>query len=406
MSTIVFRLPLSPGSAALGYAFAYSEDGIHIRNDGQAGLADLPPAKQWMGLIPCGEISWHRIDLPKVAAKKIRPALEGLLEETLLDDIEELHFALAPGAKPGDTGVWVAACNKEWLQAALAPLAQVYGAGPIKLVPEIAPTEDRYALVCSHEREQAGEGNSARDMVWIASSEAVFPYPLEQAQALLHEKGIPIYAEPQDIEKAERALGQSVMPLTKGESLARALHQAWNLAQFDFDPSGNVFGKGASARLKTLWQHLWHDERWRVLKWGLIGLVGVNVLGMNVYAWKLEAEVKRKKNLIEQTAKNAFPQLTVVLDAPSQMQAELSRLQLSRGVRSEQSLTAQLAKMQATQAGVTLDRLRYENGALLESPGNAPALSQANQAQTNVSPAPPPIPVTPADSVPMGYSEE
>jgi general secretion pathway protein L len=120
----------------------------------------------------------------------------------------------------------------------------------------------------------------------------------------------------------------------------------------------------------------------------------VNVLGLNVYAWRLQAEMQQKQSLIEETVKSTFPQLTVVREPELQMQAEINRLQISRGVRSEQALTTQLAQLQTTQSGVSLDRLRYENGVLLDGaeaspssppsgasiPSMAPSVSSANSA--------------------------
>ena len=49
------------------------------------------------------------------ADTRLRSILEGLLEDRLLDDPAQLHFALQPGARAGSP-VWVAVCDRSWLR--------------------------------------------------------------------------------------------------------------------------------------------------------------------------------------------------------------------------------------------------------------------------------------------------
>ena len=77
--------------------------------------------------------------LPKVASTRLRAALEGLLEDRLLDDVSELHFALEPGGKSGQA-VWVAVCQKTWLRSWLQILegaGNVFGAAKADAVPPV-----------------------------------------------------------------------------------------------------------------------------------------------------------------------------------------------------------------------------------------------------------------------------
>ncbi len=52
---------------------------------------------------------------------RLRSILEGLLEDRLLDDPAQLHFALQPGARAGSP-VWVAVCDRSWLRDHLQAL--------------------------------------------------------------------------------------------------------------------------------------------------------------------------------------------------------------------------------------------------------------------------------------------
>ena len=92
-----------------------------------------------MLVVPVWQLSWQRVALPKVAPARLRAALDGLLEEHLLDDTAQLHFALEPGARPGQAaGIWVAACRRDWLQAQLRALEQA-GRPASRIVPAASP---------------------------------------------------------------------------------------------------------------------------------------------------------------------------------------------------------------------------------------------------------------------------
>jgi general secretion pathway protein L len=132
MSLLIVQLPASPRLSAQSadtadvpsaeeLDFAFSQDGIHLTRSGRAALADLPAATQRVAVLAPGDISWHRVTLPKASGLRLRQALAGLLEESLLDDETELHLALPPQARGGET-VWVAAINRSWLRSQIARL--------------------------------------------------------------------------------------------------------------------------------------------------------------------------------------------------------------------------------------------------------------------------------------------
>src|SRR4051812_20158586 len=125
MSTLVVAIPLAPATAATEWAYALTPDGRTLGDHGSSLAALLPVPRgtgaEIVAVVPVQALAWHRADLPRGAAPgspRLRNALEGLLEEQLLDEPEALHLALQPGARAGEPA-WVAVCDRAWLRAAL-----------------------------------------------------------------------------------------------------------------------------------------------------------------------------------------------------------------------------------------------------------------------------------------------
>src|SRR5687767_10259429 len=105
------------------YAYALSPDGLMLEAQGQCAASLLPKADTVGAVLSDADVAWHRIALPKAPASKLRAALVGLLEETVLEDAELTHFAVAPEASSGQP-TWIAAIDRAWLRAELAALEQ------------------------------------------------------------------------------------------------------------------------------------------------------------------------------------------------------------------------------------------------------------------------------------------
>ena len=125
MTSLILVLPLLPAGPATPYDYAISIDGETVSNHGSVPLALFPPAAsgaEVVALVPAQALSWHQVTLPRGtlgrawlsdgSSPRLRNVLVGLLEERLLDEPAQLHFALAPLARD-DAPVWVAACDRE-----------------------------------------------------------------------------------------------------------------------------------------------------------------------------------------------------------------------------------------------------------------------------------------------------
>src|SRR5687768_14764839 len=117
MALLLVTAPLPPSPAGGDYGWAmWSSDGRKLRSQGSAPPALLPSGDELILCVPAATLSWHQVTLPQGSMSggvRLRSVLNGLLEDRLLDDPEQLHFALQPDPRAG-VPVWVAACNRLW----------------------------------------------------------------------------------------------------------------------------------------------------------------------------------------------------------------------------------------------------------------------------------------------------
>ncbi len=92
----------APGPAT-DWLWARTTDGQRVDAHGNAPASRLPADGETVLLLPPQLLSWHQVAVPKVTPSRLRVVLEGLLEDRVLDDAGQLHFAL--GWRPsGPTG--------------------------------------------------------------------------------------------------------------------------------------------------------------------------------------------------------------------------------------------------------------------------------------------------------------
>ena len=80
--------PESSGLAA-EYSYVMSPDGLAIQSQGRCAAALLPKAGTVIAVLTDADVSWHRINLPKAPASRLRAALGGVLEDALLEDADD-----------------------------------------------------------------------------------------------------------------------------------------------------------------------------------------------------------------------------------------------------------------------------------------------------------------------------
>lgn len=343
MTTLTLALPLARLTNATEFDYVLSSDGRSANDHGTAPLALLPRADALVLVVPAQALSWHRVRLPPVAGTRLRAALDGLLEEQLLDDPAQLAMALGP-ARLGAAESLVAVCDKSWLQATLAFFE--HGKRPAKrVVPAFAPDP---SSLPGAPRLQVVEGAHGANLV-VVEPDGVTCLPLDSAAAAFAGRSIPggegrVFAQPAVAALAEQLLGHPVVVQLQAQQLLDASGSDWELAQFDLAISG-------SGRLARRWlqqaRALWQAPSWRFARWGLVGLLLANLIGLNAWAWQLDAAVRNKQQRVNALLQQTFPGVRVVVDAPVQMQRELALLRQASGGVANGDLEVMLAAVGA-----------------------------------------------------------
>lgn len=354
MSKLIVSLPYPSlaGNGNASYHYVMSNDAQNRGKSGVAALSELPSANATILVAPAQALSWHQVDLPKVPKTRLRAALDGLLEERLLDDTSAMALALSPEAQTGKaaTGAWVAACDKTWLTGAV----QAFEAASCRItqvVPEFWP-QDEAQIVVSGVPEEA----------WItrADAQGVITVPLRAGDtsgvlgALLanFSPETPVLAEPAVAAFAEQILSHKVALCQRSEGLLQSATSLWELAQFEQSLSGDSQGVKSVIRH---WQNFWQSPAWRPARWGLAALVLANIVGLNVWAWQQQNSLSAKRTQMNNLLTQSFPNVKVVVDAPQQMSRELIVLRQSTGASTAQNFETMLSAFSGanlTAAGV------------------------------------------------------
>ncbi len=337
-----------------------SVDGRMVLEHGSCAPALLPRDEDCVWVMPPSAVSWHRVILPKLAPSRLRAALDGLLEEQLLSDPAELHLALAPGGQPGQT-VWVAACRKAWLQTWLQTLESAQR--PVnRIVAAQWPAQDPVHWV----HEQDGQPWALSVGVTGVSClplDSFVRLPTQLTPELggqapgSETDGARYLAEPAWVAQAEHVLDRRVNLCARPEWLLRCTQADGNLAQFDLSLSNSV---RRSQRLRRWLREGRSAPQWRAARWGLGALLVVQLLGLNLWAWQDRQAIKAKEQMLGSILQSRFPEVSLVLDAPVQMQRELDRLRSASGALSQRDLETQLAALAlATQEPLPITSIDY-----------------------------------------------
>ena len=104
MSTLILHLPLALPGPHTEYRYTLTLDSHSASGHASARAALLPAANETVAVVPAQALSWQRVTLPQgvgAQSPRLRAVLEGLLEERVLDDPAQLHFALPPQVPAG-----------------------------------------------------------------------------------------------------------------------------------------------------------------------------------------------------------------------------------------------------------------------------------------------------------------
>jgi len=352
MTILIITLSPELPTAATLCEGVLSDDGRTILRPVEAPAALLPAlsSAEIVAVVPACRLSWHRLALPRGALKaglfqegsagRLRAVLDGLLEDRVLDETSQLHFAIEPEPRT-DGPVWVAACDRAWLHAWLAMLSQA-GRPVARIVPELAPRSgDASESAALH---VTGAADHAHLM--LAGPDGVTRLPLSAATAALiaWPEDAEVLAEPGVAAVAEHFFHRPATLQTAPERWLAAAQSDWDLAQFDF-----LYNRSTRIRkhLTALVSSLFRAPRWRAARWAAMALVAVNLVGLQTWAWKEQSALAGQRAAIGNTLTTTFPEVRVVVDAPVQMARALADLQRRHGTASPADMEIMLAQFQA-----------------------------------------------------------
>lgn len=344
MSILILTLPLADAAGSPEYSYTLSQDGHQPSRHGRASAALLPTsgraAGELVALVPAQALSWQRVQLPPgvaLGSPRMRAVLEGLLEEQVLDEPANLHFALAPDAAAG-ASAWVAVCDRAWLRGALQAL-EAAGRPVARVVPEIAPGAQAPAV---HFTGTPDAPLMLATGLPPGGAVAVLPL-LPAAWALLPARDgepLPTSTEPAVAGLAEQLLGRPVALVSASARALLAAQSRWDLAQFDLASSGRTRAlRKAGGALGALLQ----APQWRAARWAGALLLLAQVVGLNAWAWQERTALAAKQAAVKSTLETSFPHVKVVVDAPLQMERELALLRQASGALAPADLEPMLA---------------------------------------------------------------
>jgi general secretion pathway protein L len=356
---LIIALPHS-AHANTGFAHVHSDGHSVLRNATGAAATLSAHAGEVVAVVPHSRLSWLRVQLPPASqGPRLQSVLHGLLEDRLLDDPQALHLVLDPQADTtARTGgeALVAVCDKQWLRDALAPL-QAAGLTVQRIVPELSPTDKPVLQVM-------GEPEHSQSLLCHAQGVTLLPPNTAQWRAFaeLSQDDLQIQAEPAMVARVQSTLQRQPVLQSAAQRWVKSSQSAWDLAQGEW-AQGRV--QRFQRQVLSAWQTLLHAPAWQPVRWGVVALVALQVLGLNALAWRESSALNAQQAALQNILKTTFPSVSLVIDAPLQMQREVDALQQKSGAASSTDLEPLLAALAGVlPSGQTPQQIHFANHAL------------------------------------------
>ena len=357
---------------------------------GETPIALLPKAAQADIVFDTGDVFVAALDAPKLSEARLRQALPNMLEDRLLADPADCHFAFDMPRSGGTTTIQgtpklpVAVVDRGLLTRALDVLAEAgYKAraaySEIYTVPSPAA-----GVLCVRADRGRGIARSAKHDGFAFD----LPEPGGEAEAppalllAIRQLGIKrISAFGRDAERVFRLAGPLgvTVDLMNRDVDATAIDGAVNLLQSAF-AQRSAFGAFAAGRLRAA-------NLKPLALWGAAA-IATFVVGMNLYWLKLDSEARSLRGGMETSFRSAFPEATAVVDPLLQTKRQLGTLRSRAGIASASDfsvLNTQAAQLMSMAPVGSVAGVEYRDGTLRVKfkPGSAldPGLQNALRAQ-------------------------
>jgi general secretion pathway protein L len=367
MSVLVVLIPpwprprsrdAAPPPVPAEWSWVLVGDGGGAATHGRGGPADWPRADRVVAVLAPEDVAWHLATVPKAPAARMRQALAGVLEDRLLDDDGDWHFALAPEAAAGQPG-WIAVMRRAWIAEVLQRL-QAAGRPADRLVPSLVP-----GVPAGHfEPDPDATDGRPRLRLSDAAGAMVLGLAGSLARARVAAAGEARWTATASVAAAAEAwLGHAVAVQSEAELAQQAARGPWNLLQFEFAPRH----RGATA-LREGWRRFLAPA-WRPVHVGLAALLLINLVGLNALAWTQKRALTEKKQAMVALLQSTHPQVRAVIDAPRQMARENELLRAAAGQPGDSDLETLLGVAAAAWPDdeAPVESLQFEPGRLVLS---------------------------------------
>ena len=322
--------------------------------------------------VPSRDLLLTRVSLA-LRGRRLRQAVPYALEDDLLRDVEDCHFALA---RAGGNETAVAVAAKARMQAWRARLAD-HGVAAAAMVPDallLPPTPQGWTVMLEAGTVTVRTGALAGFACDRAVFEALLTGPYAPARiACLVDDEADSEALMMALQAAWPQAQISLAPLDDATALLAeqsTLRPPLDLLQGEYAASGNGAGR----------------RQWRAVAalaglWLLLGAVDAGYR-----EWLLMQESQQLQRRIEAVYREAFPEARRVRYPRRQMEIALSQLQGRGGDAAFLRLLAEAAPVMAASAGFELRMLSYEDGRMeldftVAAVRNAEAIKEAMAAK-------------------------
>ncbi len=353
---------------------------------GEAPIALLPKATVVDAVFDTADVFIAAIDAPKLSEAKLRQALPNLLEDRLLTDPADCHFAFDMPRQGGATTIAqqpklaVSVVDRGLLTRALDALTAA-GYRPRAAYDEIYTVPAPGAAVLSV-RVARGRGiarSGKHDGFAFDLEDGDVPAALQLAVRQLGIKRIQAYGSDAPVLAAHAgALGVAINVVNRQVD-EEAIDSAVNLLQGTF-AQGGVLSRAGLSKISA-------GNLRAPLIWAGVA-AAVFVAGMNAYWLKLESESRALRSGMETSFRSAFPEATAVVDPVLQTKRQLGGLRSRAGIPSADDfsvLNTQAAQLFSAAPVGAIAGVEYRDGGLRVKmkPGNTldPGMQNALRAQ-------------------------
>ena len=324
------------GTISLSSAVPY----LGLRADGTvqqdaSPIGRLPKARAVDLVFDCLDVFTATIEAPRLSEAKLRQALPNLLEERMLADPADCHFAWMPSQGPGP-GIEASATGEApWLSVAaidrstLARTLEVFAQA--QLQPRAA-----YSEIYTLPRPQGGTL-----AMRIDRGRGVIRTGQDQGCAFDIEEGAP-----GALALAKHQLGISRLriygqPSAHWKSVALALGLAHEQAEFAVDPTaigdavnllqGSFAAGGGFGVSGRLFARLARQGAWRAPAAWLGVCAAIAIAGLNAYWFKLESQYGDLRASMRHSFHDAFPEDATIIDELAQANRSVEALRARAG---------------------------------------------------------------------------